>query len=385
MEPTVSGNKPELLRYQPQLDGLRFVAVFGVLLDHFGLQLPNELHYGQLGVRLFFILSGYFITRSLWKEQIAMGPAAHSPFRFAGAFYLKRFFRIAPAYYFVLGLGMFLGLPEIREGILFHLTFLTNFFIVKVGYWPGAASHFWTLAVQEQFYLIWPFIILLMPRNRFFRIMGFLIIGAIFYRFVCIVTDIPVIAKWTMLPGCIDSFAAGAIVAGLREKGISLKTLPLLPRIGVGVLAIGSVVSARALGYLPESHPSVAITETLDGIFLIWAFVCVMDGLPGFAGKFLAWRPITFLGKISYGLYIYHVFVIVLLEPILRRHGWTMTDDPLVTVTILSTITIGAAIVSYYLLEMPFLRLKDHVVEWFSPKDNAISKPDARLSEKTKV
>ncbi len=364
MEPAAPGSKPPQMRYQPQLDGLRFVAIFGVLLDHFGLDMPSELHYGQLGVRLFFILSGYFITLSLWKEQVALGTAARSIVKFAGAFYLKRFCRIAPAYYFVLVLGLLLGYPEVREGIFFHLTFTTNFYIVQTGEWPGVVSYFWTLAVQEQFYLLWPFVILLFPRSRFYPAMVLFLLSAILFRLICIETNIPVIAKWTMLPGCIDSFAAGAIVAGLRLQNFTLRAFSLPARCLIALLAFSCVISARALGFLPETSPFVAVSETLDTTFLVWIFVNVLDGLPGPFGKFLASRPLTYLGKISYGLYIYHVFIIVIVDPLLQARGLSIQADPWTCATILSTLTIAAAIVSYHLLERPFLRIKDHVLDW---------------------
>lgn len=368
MEPAVPGAKPPHMRYQPQLDGLRFVAIFGVLLDHFGLELPNELHYGQLGVRLFFILSGYFITLSLWKEQVALGTAARSIVTFAGAFYLKRFCRIAPAYYFVLILGLCLGYQQVRDGILFHLTFTTNFYIVQTGYWPGVVSHFWTLAVQEQFYLLWPFVILLFPRRKFYPAMVLFIVGAILFRLICIETQIPVIAKWTMLPGCIDSFAAGAIVAGARLQGFTLRAFSRPQRCLIGLGAFACVASARGLGYLPENSPFLAISETLDTAFLIWIFISVMDGLPGPFGRLLASRPLTYLGKISYGLYIYHVFVIVMVEPLLKARGLSIKTDPWICATILSALTIAGAMLSYHLLERPFLRMKDHVLDWFAQK-----------------
>lgn len=371
MEPAAPGDKPPQMRYQPQLDGLRFVAIFGVLLDHFGLEMPNELHYGQLGVRLFFILSGYFITLSLWKEQVALGPAARSILNFAGAFYLKRFCRIAPAYYFVLILGLLLGYQQVRDGIFFHLTFTTNFYIVQTGYWPGVVSYFWTLAVQEQFYLLWPFVILLFPRDKFYPAMVLFILTAILFRLICIETDIPVIAKWTMLPGCIDSFAAGAIVAGLRLQGFTLRAFSLGQRTLIGLCALGCVISARSLGYLPPDSAFLAISETLDTTFLIWIFINVMDGLPGPLGRLLASRPLTYLGKISYGLYIYHVFVIVIVNPLLEARGLSIQNDPWTCATILSALTIASAIVSYYILERPFLRIKEHVLDWFSERRSA--------------
>src|SRR5580692_9786068 len=96
--------------YQPHLDGLRCLAIFGILFEHFGLPLPDLLRCGPLSVRFFFVLSGYFITLSLWKVQAEIVAAPGGRFRSVGRFYLSRLLRIGPPFYLALAIGALLGI-----------------------------------------------------------------------------------------------------------------------------------------------------------------------------------------------------------------------------------------------------------------------------------
>src|SRR5262249_40880734 len=148
--------------YMPQLDGLRAVAVLAVVAHH---TLPgplvDALNPGAAGVRLFFVLSGFLITGILLgcRESMAQQGAGQA----LASFYARRFLRIFPLYYFALAVVLLAGVQEARDGAAWHLAYLSNVYGVRQG-WLGSLAHFWSLAVEEQFYLVWPALVLSLPR-----------------------------------------------------------------------------------------------------------------------------------------------------------------------------------------------------------------------------
>src|SRR5260221_1308956 len=144
--------------YQPHLDGLRALAILGILFEHLDLSLPPLLRCGPLCVRFFFVLTGYFITLSLWRVRGEMADP-NEGYLPLGRYYLARLLRTGPPFYLSLLFGALLGIEEVRANFFWLATFQANNFIVYLGYWPNAISHYWSLAVQEQFYFLWPLVV----------------------------------------------------------------------------------------------------------------------------------------------------------------------------------------------------------------------------------
>src|SRR5881397_1793031 len=156
--------------YQPQFDGLRAQAVLTVMIDHFSdgvpnFPLPDWIHLGATGVRLFLVLSGYFITASLRRARGLMESDGLSAGKVMRAFYWRRFLRISPAYGVYVVIALILGLGTIRQNWAWVFTGTVNWLIALKNEWPLASSHLWSICVQEQFYLLWPLFILLLPRR----------------------------------------------------------------------------------------------------------------------------------------------------------------------------------------------------------------------------
>lgn len=148
--------------YLPQLDGLRAFAVASVAFSHW---VPPRLHlglpWGDGGVQLFFVLSGFLITSILLRCRKSQDKALTLQ-----NFYMRRLLRIFPAFYAMLAIAYFLNFEPVRETIIWHLSYLSNFYFFFRQGWHGEISHFWSLAVEEQFYLFWPLIIIYAP-SRF--------------------------------------------------------------------------------------------------------------------------------------------------------------------------------------------------------------------------
>jgi len=372
--------------YQPHLDGLRALAILGVLFEHFGLAFPDMLRCGPLSVRFFFVLSGYFITLSLWKVKAEISESGTGSFLPLFRFYLSRLLRIGPPFYLALIVGAMFGIEEVRTNFFWLATFQANNYIAHLGYWPSAISHFWSLAVQEQFYMLWPLIVLTLPKRWFMPTMaGFIVFGLLF-RVFCITTSISTLTRWVTLFGCIDSFAVGALIAYLRNSRL-LDRIHFLSKtvlFAMPLVAFAAFFLGRALMTLPEDNIFIALTESVDAVFLAWALSAALTAGGGRYTRLLSWSPLVYLGKISYGVYVYHVFVIVIASPFLVRYGFTEDHFALGRIAILLVVTIALSSLSWHYLEQPFLNWKKALGS--KPKARtapASARAQLRLPEKT--
>lgn len=346
--------------YLPHLDGLRALAILGILFEHFGMILPPLLRCGPISVRFFFVLSGYFITLSLWKLQAEVAGANGGSFLPLCRFYLRRLVRIGPPFYLALLVGALFGVEEVRTNIFWLATFQANNYIAWIGYWPNSISHFWSLAVQEQFYLLWPVIVLTLPRRWFLSTMAAFIVFGLVFRFCCIAGEASTLTRWVTIFGCVDSFAVGALIAYLKRARLLERMRFLSPTIllAMPLGAFACFFLGRALMTLPENNLFLALTETVDAVFLAWALSAALAGGTGRYVRLLSWSPLVYLGRISYGVYIYHVFVIVLISPLLIHHGLTVDHFALLRTGIFFVLTVAVASLSWHYVEQPFLAWK---------------------------
>ncbi len=344
--------------YQPQLDGLRALAILGVLFHHYGLHIPEFFEYGPISVRLFFALTGYFITLWLWKAEDAARAGGVSVWRTLPVFHARRLLRIVPPLYLSLLIAAVLGLGEVRTGFGWHLAFLSNFHVAQTGYWPEVTSHLWSLSVQEQFYLLWPIVILLAPRRWFLPVLAAAAVLAFGYRLGCVLGDVNPVIRWTMVFGSLDSFATGAFVAWLGQGRLGTVIMTDRQRWSFGFFAFFCLLVARWLRYFPQTDPWVATIEIWEAFFIGWVIAATAQGWSGWIGRFLSWAPLVYLGQISLGIYLYHVLVHILLGPWLDQSGITPAAHNTLRVWLLAGFAIAAAALSWHFLERPLSRLK---------------------------
>jgi peptidoglycan/LPS O-acetylase OafA/YrhL len=346
--------------YFPHLDGLRALAVLGVLFEHFGLPLPDLIRCGPLSVRFFFVLSGYFITLSLWKVQDEIRENRSGMFWPITRFYLSRLLRIGPPFYLALLVGAIFGIEEVRTNFFWLAAFQANNYIAYVGHWPEAISHFWSLAVQEQFYMVWPVVVLTLPRRWFLPTMGAFIVFGLAFRLYCVATDTSVFVRWVTLFGCFDSFAVGALVAYLRQSRLldQVRFLSRTVLFAMPLVAFACFFLGRALMTLPENNIFIALTESVDAVFLAWALSAALIGFKRPYARLLEWKPLIYLGQISYGIYVYHVFVIIMVSPLLVPYGLTTDHLAYARIGVLLVVTIAISSFSWHYIEQPFLGWK---------------------------
>ena len=335
----------------PQLDGLRGIAILAVVLHHSGIRPDHFFDWGPFGVRLFFVLSAFLITRSLWN----LGGSAMY-LRELKKFHLRRFARLLPAYLAALLFGVLAGMEEVRESLLWHLGFLSNFHLAQLGWFPAATGHFWSLAVQEQFYIVWPFVLLAVPFRLFpWAAMGLVVFGYGF-RVWCLETDVPEFWRWFMLPGSVDSFAMGGLLAWVQRR----HGFPALHggRTGFRIAAAGVLVLwivNRAIRFYPVSPWVAAMPEVLEAVVAAALVLVSVVGVGGTVGWVLSLRPLRFLGGISYGVFVYHLVLFHLMEPGLAQYGITRQSHPVAVAALILGVTVPIAMLSWRFLEQPVI------------------------------
>jgi peptidoglycan/LPS O-acetylase OafA/YrhL len=338
----------------PQLDALRAIAVAGVLYGHFLRGHVLSTMTGPWGVRLFFVLSGFLITRILLRARDLV-PAGGVARQFR-VFYARRALRIFPAFYAVIALSWLIGVPDVREGLGWHLLYLSNVRFVLIDDWPAVSAPWWSLSVEEQFYLVWPALMLLLPRRALRPTMLAVIALGPLSRWAMVASGAPTLAQWTLPVAMLDSLGIGALLAydamagapageGMRlPRWLRLAALPsaCLVLLGVAMPTFASLDAAR-------------LSFTALAIVFAWMVGRAARGWTGAAGSVMSWRPLVFLGRISYGIYLYHTVALWLLA---QRGGQMRLRYAVALYTIA---TIVAAMASWYLLERPINSLKRFV------------------------
>ena len=326
-------------RYYPELDGVRAIAALLVMLFHAqqeGLPLRFSLAFGQTGVDLFFVLSGFLITSILLK-------ANHGDWSEVRTFYTRRVLRIFPLYYIALfGYWVFIDKPS-----WFFWVYLQNFWI-SAGKFSSGPMHFWSLAIEEQFYLVWPFLVLFVPRKRLLPILTGTIVFAAVLRFVLAAMHHNVfVFTFTRL----DGLSAGAVLATLNSRqSLARWARPMLAMAGL------AVVASAVLGHFFRNSfdPTfVAAKYTLITAVYAGAIGWLLCRPASTSAKLLSMRWLRYIGRISYGLYVYHPFVF----------AWSyhhFAGQPMLVRAALATaFTFALSTVSWFAFERWFIRLKD--------------------------
>ena len=284
-----------------QLDSVRGVAIVAVLAHHY-FQWSWGMFSGRSGVILFFILSGYFITGILlrWRSGIESGEVA--PGTALRLFYLRRALRIFPAYYLVLTCAAALGVPDVREYFGWHAAYLSNVLFALRGDWLPNTAHFWSLAVEEQFYLVWPLIVWWTPRRWLIPLIAACIGLAPLSRLALLEAGFPPIAGLVM-PFCVtDALGLGALLACMRAPEFARQSG------AIRSFVIGAAASGFILYWLCFATGSALVLwETFLAFALGAVVLCGIEGRVGGIGRLLSVEPLARLGRISYGVYLIHL------------------------------------------------------------------------------
>jgi peptidoglycan/LPS O-acetylase OafA/YrhL len=353
----------------PSLDGLRAVSIAIVLAAHAAetqnLRFEPYSHalyaFGAFGVKVFFVISGFLITTLLLNEERKRGRIS------LGMFYFRRTFRIWPvAYAFILVIALMsaFGLTQIpKHNLIYALTFTMNH--VRNGAW--VTGHLWSLAVEEQFYLVWPLVFLLTGyRARVIACMSIVIaapllrIGTLIYA-----PDIYQAMESSLLYlgdaiaiGCLLALLAGQLSKGERAKRFFESRWFFL----VPIMAVAMYATLQS-SLWPKFHLAIGNTISLLCIAAtIWRVICWQD----WATRILNSRVFVFVGILSYSLYVWQ-------QIFLDETGrfWINRFPQNLVLAFL------AAIFSYYVVETPFLRLRERLSSRLRARRAVLREPES--------
>jgi peptidoglycan/LPS O-acetylase OafA/YrhL len=384
-------DKVRLSGHLPGLDGVRGVAIVMVMLVHFvgdaaaqtTLQrlVVKTAGFGALGVDLFFILSGFLITNLLYE---AKGKSHY--FR---DFYARRTLRIFPLYYFTLAM-LFLLLPAIvtptpllerpRQQQIWLWTYTANFYIAAKSSWGALTyvSHFWTLAIEEHFYLVWPLVVFSFRREVLERICLAVVAVGLVLRIVLSLAGVSELSISVLTPCRVDTLIVGALLALMarREPGAATE---MVRRAGQAAVVLGAVVVAVSAWcattklFLPVLHQ---VRSTLHALFFGAVTLLSLRPASDWFARILQGSVLRFFGKYSYGLYVYHGLLTwyfaetrfeARLDALLGNHWLTMIGRAAVGFPV----SIVVAVISFQLFEKRFLALK----RFFEPREHAERPP----------
>jgi peptidoglycan/LPS O-acetylase OafA/YrhL len=334
----------------PALDGLRAVSVFTVIAYHFGfVRVP-----GDLGVSAFFVLSGFLITWLLLKEDRETGRPSLT------RFYTRRVLRIFPAYYAFLALSFVIDYlrqdqwsPALRNSAIFYVV---NYFNAFHGDHNTSVKHAWSLAIEEQFYVLWPLAFLLLRRQgarATVRVVVWIIATVVIWRSTAfLVLGASPAYVYNAFETRFDNLAIGCLLALLLERGYLRRAIDATAHLNwLPVLTLVLLVISRV--FMPASyHYSAGFT--VDATLIAILIVQILQRYHQRLWSWLELPIVQYLGTISYPLYLYH--------------GWGLAAarrlDMLpqgVQFLAGSLICIAVASGSYFIVERPFLRLKRHL------------------------
>jgi peptidoglycan/LPS O-acetylase OafA/YrhL len=320
------------MKYDPALDGMRAVAVAAVIVYHLW---PDALPGGWVGVNIFFVLSGYLITTILQAELARDGRI--NLFRF----YARRVLRLTPALWLLL-VASLVAAVVVPNHKWFTSVAISGIYMMN---WAraleltggGLLGHTWSLAMEEQFYFVWPLVMLLFKGKRLAVFTTVALVGIVAWRCYLALNGAGVMRVYngfdthtdTLLIGCLLALASARFARG----NFAAWSIP-------AVLILGGFMAAAAYGGMFQQTLGVSLAG-LGTVFLIIS--ARSEGLPR---RLFSLAPLVFLGRISYGLYLWHY-------PI-HYVGALYGINQLVVIPL----TIIAALLSYYLVEVRFLALK---------------------------
>lgn len=343
--------RPQETRHIPELDGLRAIAVVSVMVHHLWTPLPSP--FGVWGVRLFFVISGYLITGLLLNAGDSAVRQVDGRLGALKRFYIRRSLRILPLYYLVILVCSIVAFSKVRALLPWLLTYTLNFRIAGQGYYDEYFAHFWSLSVEEQFYIVWPWIVLGAPRRRLVWISLSLLLVAGGFRaqyMLSNLTSTTAVGTYVLPWAAFDSLGVGALLS-IFSRTLEPSRLDRL--LFYGSLLASLVLLILWLGGQPIlGWPRFFLDDGLTSI----VFATIIRGVARGQSRvsaLLRSGPLAYIGKISYGLYVYHPFMFLLTQWL----GW-WSKPGFAPFVVDSALTLGIASLSWYAFEAPVNSLK---------------------------
>jgi len=348
-----------------QLDSLRALAVMLVIINHWNIAPLDFISpewkdvLGSAGVDIFFVLSGFLITRILLEQRAKTQIEKIDTRLLIKNFYFRRALRIFPVYYlFVIGISLFqyYSIGHLLPEISYYVSYTTNYFKLFHESDHLSMGHLWSLAVEEQFYLVWPWLILFIDQTKVLRtILIFIAIGIASMYMLHTIKN-----HFYMTICCFQAFGAGGLLAWLTIfKPDLLKKAESITRL----LAISGIILIILGVLFPYANfIPLRIKNTCIAFYLIIHLYQMQYNKKFTFGFFFNNPFIIYIGKISYGIYLFHISIpyvwnylpeeINCIIPLYLTHSGIWISN--------FVILLAMASLSYYLVEKPFLNMKKY-------------------------
>ena len=364
--------KPKLLHFPvilfmkhiKPLDSLRAIAVFLVTVSHWfsARHVINKAPNGVIGVEVFFVLSGFLITRILLESRLKAEELSIGKIRALKNFFFRRALRIFPIYYlliFTLFIFHDWTGTNIKPAFIYFVTYTSNFYFYHLKAWDGMISHFWTLAVEEQFYLLWPWIILFVNKKYLLPVILFFVATGICSQYLLREIEMGDI----LTISCFDAFGLGALLSWLTvfKPQALISFYKIIRLFALACLIIYFTGLYQQWVYIP--------LRTLVSVIALWiiTYVVYMDKEEREIqfSFLLNNKLLLFIGKISYGMYLYHRILPSLTTEVLNRYlnnHFPLPEKYIVYVLFIEnfTLLILIAWLSWKFIEAPLLKLKKY-------------------------
>ena len=331
-----AGRAWEFQRHLPgtrntHLDGLRAFAVAGVMWHHWTPAAWRGPFPFEIGLFFFLTLTGFLITRILLRERAA-GEICGGPWRVRAyrCFQHRRLARILGPCYVAMGFALVVGAPDIRAHALAYFGHVSNFHMAWSREWPSGTAPYWTLAIQMQFYFLWPLVVFCAPRRALGWVFGMCVALAPLSRLV--------IEQW--FPGihhggaistsACDYFGAGALLALAFERGMMVGNRRLSQ---VAWLAFAGYAAVYTLGHAGFSAGGLGyVQQTLLAVVFAGLISSTLAGFGGVTGRVLDHPVAQHVGRLSFGLYLFHAVVPLLIGKVLPFLWLPVFAGPLLAV-----------------------------------------------------
>lgn len=348
--------------YQLQLDGIRFIAIFMVMIAHWlQWQMTNIIATSIQfvhGVTLFFVLSGFLISRILLDNRKKYDLAGRGKTMLIRQFYIRRVLRIFPIYYLAIIFLVIINYPGARTYFPWLISYTSNVYQSIHNQYIGNFNHFWSLAVEEQFYLFWPWLMLFVNRKYLLRvILATILISVASKVYIYFYFPNNWMAGSYLITSCMYALGLGALLAWMHNEG-----KPLVKKLLNAKIVWGSVAAYTLLLFL---FIKIAWYKALvdELLFVMMSAIIINYAVAGrfrlFAGGFLQHPWILYFGKVSYGMYVYHLFIPDLYYYLAPRIGLLITNKYTAFVAFFF-LTFLLSHLSWKLIETPVNNLKKY-------------------------
>lgn len=347
------------LSYYKELTSLRGIAVILVILSHWypsNFILNRYTQNGILGVTLFFVLSGFLITGILYKQKLKID-FNESIIKSVKTFYIRRSLRIFPIYYFVLTLVLIFNKNLISESFGWHFFYLSNVYFYLTHSWQGELSHLWSLSVEEQFYLVFPFLIYFIKNTFHLKIIFFGILISFLFK-ILIISETSFFGRFLIL-GSIDSFFIGSFFAISKMSPNNIydyfkKNKTYLVLIFISFFII---VHLPFFNYFDSNYYTSIYLIVISIGFGILIDDLAVDNTKKVYRYILNNKILFKTGELSYGIYLFHNFVPKLHLSQFSTSSYTV--DILIENISRFIVLYFISFLAYKFIEKPFLNLKE--------------------------